>query len=90
MFALEQECSARLLKVERAVSDRFLKRSGPRLNNFVGAEIETEPLIVLIHPELKLLKNQRFQCKESPIRLSFYTAQIYPGKLQKLMNIYLY
>ena len=44
-FAPEQNCSALLLKVERPVSDRFLKRSGPSLNTFFGAEIATEPRI---------------------------------------------
>ena len=32
----EQDCFTPLLKVERPVSERFLKRSGPGLNNFVG------------------------------------------------------
>ena len=41
--ALEQYCSAPLLKVERSVSDRFLKRSESSLNTFIGAEIATEP-----------------------------------------------
>ena len=41
--APEQYCSAPLLKVERSVSDRFLKRSGSSLNTFMGAEIATEP-----------------------------------------------
>ena len=41
--APEQYCSAPLLKVERSVSDRFLKRSESRLNTFIGAEIATEP-----------------------------------------------
>ena len=36
-------CSAPLLKVERSVSDRFLKRSESSLNTFIGAEIATEP-----------------------------------------------
>ena len=44
--ALEQYCSAPLLKVERSVSDRFLKRSESSLNNFIGAEIATEPRLV--------------------------------------------
>ena len=44
-FAPEQNCSALLLKVERPVSDRFLKRSEPSLNTFFGAEIATEPRI---------------------------------------------
>ena len=39
----EHYCSARLLKVERSVSDRFLKRSESSLNTFIGAEIATEP-----------------------------------------------
>ena len=41
--APEQYCSAPLLKVERSVSDRFLKRSDSSLNTFIGAEIATEP-----------------------------------------------
>ena len=40
---LEQYCSAPLLKVERFVSDRFLKRSESSLNTFIGAEITTGP-----------------------------------------------
>ena len=42
--APEQYCSAPLLKVERSVSDRFLKRSESGLNTFIGAEIATDPL----------------------------------------------
>ena len=41
--APEQYCSAPLLKVERSVSDRFLKRSESSLNTFIRAEIATEP-----------------------------------------------
>ena len=41
IFVPEQDCSAALLKVERIVSDRFSKRSGPSLNTFVGAKITT-------------------------------------------------
>ena len=41
--APEQYCSAPLLKVERSVSDRFLKWSESSLNTFIGAEIATEP-----------------------------------------------
>ena len=41
--APEQYCSAPLLKVERSVSDRFLRRSESSLNTFIGAEIATEP-----------------------------------------------
>ena len=41
--APEQYCSAPLLKVERSVSDRFLKRSESSLNTFIGSEIATEP-----------------------------------------------
>ena len=41
--ALEQYCFASLLKVERSVSDRFLRRSESSLNSFIGAEIATEP-----------------------------------------------
>ena len=39
--ALEQNCSAPLLKVECYVLDRFLKRSKSSLNTFIGAEIAT-------------------------------------------------
>ena len=41
--AAEQYCSAPLLKMERYVSDRFLKRSESSLKTFIGAEIATEP-----------------------------------------------
>ena len=41
--APEQYCSAPLLKVERPVSDRFLKWSDSSVNTFIGAEIATEP-----------------------------------------------
>ena len=41
--APEQYCSAPLLKVERSVSDRFLKQSESSVNTFVGAKIATEP-----------------------------------------------
>ena len=41
--APERYCSAPLLKVERSVSDRFLKRSESSLNTSIGAEIATEP-----------------------------------------------
>ena len=41
--APEQYCSAPLLKVERLVSDRFLKRSDSSVNTFIRAEIATEP-----------------------------------------------
>ena len=41
--APEQYSSAPMLKVERFVSDRFLKRSESSLNTFIGAEIATEP-----------------------------------------------
>ena len=41
--APEHYSSAPLLKVERSVSDRFLKRSESSLNPFIGAEIATEP-----------------------------------------------
>ena len=41
--APEQYCSAPLLKVERSVSDRFLKLSESSLNTFIRAEIATEP-----------------------------------------------
>ena len=35
--------NAALLRVERSVSDRFLKRSESSVNTFIGAEIATEP-----------------------------------------------
>ena len=41
--APEQYCSASLLKVERSISDTFLKWSESSLNTFMGAEIATEP-----------------------------------------------
>ena len=41
--APEQYCFAPLLKVERSVSDRFLKRFESSLNTFIGAEVATEP-----------------------------------------------
>ena len=41
--APEQYSSPPLLKVERFVSDRFLKRSESSRNTFIGAEIATEP-----------------------------------------------
>ena len=41
--APEQYCSTPLLKVERSVSDRFLKPSESSLNTSIGAEIATEP-----------------------------------------------
>ena len=40
--APEQYCSSPLLKVERSVTDRFLKRPESSLNTFIGAEIATE------------------------------------------------
>ena len=42
-FALEQYCSAPLLKVECSISDRFLKPSESSLNTFIRAKIATEP-----------------------------------------------
>ena len=41
--APEQYCSAPLLKVERSVSDRCLKRSESSQDTFIEAEIATEP-----------------------------------------------
>ena len=41
--APEQYCSDPLLKVERSLSDRFMKRSESSLNTFIRAEIGTEP-----------------------------------------------
>ena len=43
--APEQYCSAPLLKLERSLSDAFLKRSESSLNTSIGAEIATEPRI---------------------------------------------
>ena len=43
LSAPEQYYSAPLLKVERSVSDRFLRRSESSLNTFIGAENATEP-----------------------------------------------
>ena len=45
IFALEQDFSAALLKVERPVSDLFLKWCESSLNTSTGEEIATEPLI---------------------------------------------
>ena len=41
--APEQYCSAPLLKVERSLSEWFLKRFESSLNTFIGAENATEP-----------------------------------------------
>ena len=41
VVAPEQYCSTPLLKVERSVSDRFLKRCESSVNTFIGAEIAT-------------------------------------------------
>ena len=51
--APEQYCSAPLLKVERSVSDRFLKPSESSLNTFIGAEIATEPLFGKLSFQIK-------------------------------------
>ena len=56
--APEQYCSAPLLKVERSVSDRFLRRSESSLNTFVGEEIATEPRIGKLSFQIK-----RERCK---------------------------
>ena len=56
--APEQYCSAPLLKVERSVSDRFLRRSKSSLNTFIGAEIATEPRIGKLSFQIK-----RERCK---------------------------
>ena len=42
----EQNCSTPLLKVERSISDGFLKRSESSLNIFTGAETAIEPRLV--------------------------------------------
>ena len=57
--APEQYCSAPLLKVERSISDRFLKRSEPSLNTFIGAEFATEPRF----------GKRSFQIKREPYKL---------------------
>ena len=56
--APEQYCFASLLKVERSVSDRFLKRSESSLNTFIGVEIATEPSFGKISFQIK-----RERCK---------------------------
>ena len=56
--APEMYRSAPLLKVERSVSDRFLKRSESSLNTFIGAEIATEPRIGKLSFQIK-----RERCK---------------------------
>ena len=56
--APEQYCSAPLLKVERSVSDRFLRRSESSLNTFIGAKIATEPRIGKLSFQIK-----RERCK---------------------------
>ena len=56
--APEQYCSAPLLKVERSVSDRFLRRSESSLNTFIEAEIATEPHIGKLSFQIK-----RERCK---------------------------
>ena len=56
--APEQYCSAPLLKVERSVSDRFLRRSESSLNTFIGAEIATEPCFGKLSFQIK-----RERCK---------------------------
>ena len=57
--APEQYCSAPLLKVERSVSDRFVKRSKSSLNTFIGAEITMEPRF----------GKRSFQTKREPCKL---------------------
>ena len=52
-------CSASLLKVERSVSVRFLKRSESSLNTFIGAEVATEPRF----------GKRSFQIKREPCKL---------------------
>ena len=55
--ASEQYCSAPLLKVERSVSDRFLRRSESSLNTFIGAEIATEPRFGKLSFQIKSVAN---------------------------------
>ena len=52
--APEQCCSSPLLKVERSVSDRFLKRSESSLNSFIGAEIATGPRLGKLSFQIKI------------------------------------
>ena len=47
----EQNCSAPLLKVERSVSDRFLKRSDPSLNTLSEQKLQRN--LVLVNDLLK-------------------------------------
>ena len=56
--AEEQYCSAPLLKVERSVSDRFLKWFDSSLNTFIGAEIATKPRLGKLSFQIK-----RKRCK---------------------------
>ena len=51
--AAEQNCSTPLLKVERFVLDRFLKRSESSLNIFIGAKHATEPRIGKLSFQIK-------------------------------------
>ena len=53
--APEQYCSSPLLKVERSVLDRFLKRSESSLNNFIGAELQWN--LVLVNDLFKSKRN---------------------------------
>ena len=51
--APEQYCSTPLLKVERSVSDRFLRRYESSLNTIIRAEIATEPRIGKLSFQIK-------------------------------------
>ena len=73
--APEQYCSAPLLKVERSVSDRFLKQSDSNLNTFILAEITTETRI----------GKQSFQIKRERCKLydGWGSVHTVPGLLLK-------
>ena len=58
-FAPEQYCFAPLLKVERSVSDRFLRRSESSMNTFIRAEFATE----------SRFGKRSFQIKREPCKL---------------------
>ena len=64
--APKQYRSTPLLKVERFVSDRFLKWSKASLNTFIGAEIATEPRFGKLSFQIK-----RKHCKFIAMYLCF-------------------
>ena len=67
--ALEQYCSSPLLKVERSVLERFLKRSGSSLNNFIGAELQWNLVLV----------NDLFKSKRSVANCMMDRASVHTG-----------